>query len=95
MEGKGGEEQDQLPGEELTPQSVRKQLLALEKAVNKNRDLRTRYPTDPEKYVALLFFLLWLCKADYATLHSVDSSTLSSTSSKPSTPFSFSPPPPP
>lgn len=46
----GGEEQ-QLPGEDLTPQGVRKQLLALEKAVNKNRDLRTKYPTDPEKCV--------------------------------------------
>lgn len=43
--------EQQLPGEDLTPQSVRKQLLALEKAVNKNRDLRTRFPTDPEKCV--------------------------------------------
>lgn len=47
METSGNEEQ--LPGEDLTPQSVRKALLALEKAVNKNRDLRTKYPTDPEK----------------------------------------------
>lgn len=50
----GGDEQQQLPGEDLTPQSVRKQLLALEKAVNKNRDLRTKYPTEPEKCAVLL-----------------------------------------
>jgi len=49
MEGSGNDEQ--LPGEDLTPQSVRKSLLSLEKAVNKNRDLRTKYPTDPEKCV--------------------------------------------
>mgnify|MGYP001600532286 CR=1 FL=1 len=36
------------PGE-LTSQGVKKQLLALEKAINKNRDLRTRYGNDPEK----------------------------------------------
>lgn len=53
----GGDEQQQLPGEDLTPQSVRKQLLALEKAVNKNRDLRTKYPTEPEKCVHLLLLL--------------------------------------
>ncbi|BGP53621.1 hypothetical protein JCM8202_002531 [Rhodotorula sphaerocarpa] len=58
----GGEEQ-QLPGEDLTPQSVRKQLLALEKAVNKNRDLRTKYPTDPEKFVDSEFNLLETLRA--------------------------------
>ncbi|GJN88169.1 hypothetical protein Rhopal_001134-T1 [Rhodotorula paludigena] len=50
--------EQQLLGEDLTPQSVRKQLLALEKAVNKNRDLRTRFPTDPEKFVDSEFDLL-------------------------------------
>ncbi|GAA6041742.1 hypothetical protein JCM8097_008308 [Rhodosporidiobolus ruineniae] len=49
---------EQLPGEDLTPQSVRKQLLNLEKAVNKNRDLRTRFPTEPEKFVDSEFNLL-------------------------------------
>ncbi|BGP37572.1 hypothetical protein JCM10449v2_001489 [Rhodotorula kratochvilovae] len=49
---------EQLPGEDLTPQSVRKTLLALEKAVNKNRDLRTKFPTDPEKFVDSEFNLL-------------------------------------
>ncbi|GAA5841799.1 hypothetical protein JCM11251_004067 [Rhodosporidiobolus azoricus] len=49
---------DELPGEDLTPQSVRKQLLNLEKAVNKNRDLRTKFPTDPEKFVDSEFNLL-------------------------------------
>ncbi|GAA6052466.1 hypothetical protein JCM3770_001126 [Rhodotorula araucariae] len=49
---------EQLPGEDLTPQSVRKSLLALEKAVNKNRDLRTKFPTDPEKFVDSEFNLL-------------------------------------
>ncbi|GAA5874921.1 hypothetical protein JCM8547_003611 [Rhodosporidiobolus lusitaniae] len=60
MEGKQGAEEgvDVLPGEDLTPQSVRKQLLNLEKAVNKNRDLRTRYPTEPEKFVDSEFNLL-------------------------------------
>ncbi|GAA5875403.1 hypothetical protein JCM3774_002976 [Rhodotorula dairenensis] len=58
----GGDEQ-QLPGEDLTPQSVRKQLLALEKAVNKNRDLRTKYPTDPEKFVDSEFNLLETLRA--------------------------------
>ncbi|GAA5993172.1 hypothetical protein JCM10908_001323 [Rhodotorula pacifica] len=58
----GGEEQ-QLPGEDLSPQSVRKQLLALEKAVNKNRDLRTKYPTDPEKFVDSEFNLLETLRA--------------------------------
>ncbi|GAA5847831.1 hypothetical protein JCM9279_006655 [Rhodotorula babjevae] len=56
MEGSGNDEQ--LPGEDLTPQSVRKSLLSLEKAVNKNRDLRTKYPTDPEKFVDSEFNLL-------------------------------------
>ncbi|GAA5974869.1 hypothetical protein JCM11641_008404 [Rhodosporidiobolus odoratus] len=55
-EGEGGV--DQLPGEDLTPQSVRKQLLNLEKAVNKNRDLRTKFPDDPEKFVDSEFNLL-------------------------------------
>ncbi|BGP18787.1 hypothetical protein JCM10213_003442 [Rhodosporidiobolus nylandii] len=55
-EAEGGVEQ--LPGEDLTPQSVRKQLLNLEKAVNKNRDLRTRFPTEPEKFVDSEFNLL-------------------------------------
>ncbi|GAA6003520.1 hypothetical protein JCM10207_000372 [Rhodosporidiobolus poonsookiae] len=47
----GQEGVDHLPGEDMTAASVRKQLLSLEKAVNKNRDLRTKYPTDPEKFV--------------------------------------------
>lgn len=38
------------PGD-LSSQSIKKQLLALEKAINKNRDLRTRYGNDPEKSV--------------------------------------------
>ena len=38
-------------GQELTNQGVKKQLLNLEKVVNKNRDLRTKFPNDPEKYV--------------------------------------------
>ncbi|GAA5967955.1 hypothetical protein JCM8115_006583 [Rhodotorula mucilaginosa] len=59
----GGDEQQQLPGEDLTPQSVRKQLLALEKAVNKNRDLRTKYPTEPEKFVDSEFNLLETLRA--------------------------------
>lgn len=59
----GGEEQE-LPGEDLTPQSVRKQLLGLEKAVNKNRDLRTKYPTDPEKCVLLARLLVATTHAD-------------------------------
>ncbi|KAK4701104.1 beta-catenin-like protein 1, partial [Phenoliferia sp. Uapishka_3] len=45
------------PGE-LTPQSIKKQLLALEKAINKNRDLRTRYGSDPEKFVDSEFALI-------------------------------------
>lgn len=61
--GGGGDEQQQLPGEDLTPQSVRKQLLALEKAVNKNRDLRTKYPTEPEKFVDSEFNLLETLRA--------------------------------
>lgn len=61
MEGTGNDEQ--LPGEDLTPQSVRKQLLNLEKAVNKNRDLRTRYPSDPEKFVDSEFNLLEAIRA--------------------------------
>ncbi|KAI5475947.1 beta-catenin-like protein 1 [Pseudohyphozyma bogoriensis] len=36
---------------DLTPQSVKKQLLTFEKAINKNRDQRTRYSNDPEKRV--------------------------------------------
>ncbi|KAJ8296204.1 Beta-catenin-like protein 1 [Rhodotorula toruloides] len=61
MEGSGNDEQ--LPGEDLTPQSVRKQLLNLEKAVNKNRDLRTRFPSDPEKFVDSEFNLLEAIRA--------------------------------
>ena len=41
------------PGE-LTPPGVRKQLLALEKGINKNRDMRTKHGDDPEKYVLLV-----------------------------------------
>lgn len=40
------------PGE-LSPQGVRKQLLALEKGINKNRDMRTKHGDDPEKCVLL------------------------------------------
>ncbi|GAA5910145.1 hypothetical protein JCM6882_006528 [Rhodosporidiobolus microsporus] len=54
----GEGEVDELPGEDLSPQGVRKQLLALEKAVNKNRDLRTKFPSDPEKFVDSEFNLL-------------------------------------
>lgn len=50
----GGEATE--PGE-LTPVSVRRQLLALEKAIDENRRLRTKFPTDPTKYAhALLTF---------------------------------------
>lgn len=42
----GGEATE--PGE-LTPVSVRRQLLALEKAIDENRRLRTKFPTDPTK----------------------------------------------
>ncbi|KAL8277930.1 hypothetical protein RQP46_009749 [Phenoliferia psychrophenolica] len=45
------------PGD-LTAQGVKKQLLALEKAINKNRDLRTRYGNDPEKFVDSEFALI-------------------------------------
>lgn len=38
------------PGE-LTPPAVRRQLLALEKAIDENRRLRTKFPTDPTKCV--------------------------------------------
>lgn len=34
---------------ELTTQSIKKQLLALEKAINKNRDDRTKFGADPAK----------------------------------------------
>lgn len=43
----------EIPGQELTSQSVKKMLLNLEKIVNKNRDLRTKFPSDPEKYSPL------------------------------------------
>ncbi|GEM09010.1 beta-catenin-like protein 1 [Rhodotorula toruloides] len=59
----GSRSNAQLPGEDLTPQSVRKQLLNLEKAVNKNRDLRTRFPSDPEKFVDSEFNLLEAIRA--------------------------------
>lgn len=45
----GGEATE--PGE-LTAVSVRRQLLALEKAIDENRRLRTKFPTDPTKYAA-------------------------------------------
>lgn len=48
MDNASGEE----PGE-LTAPSVRRQLLTLEKAIDENRRLRTKFPTDPTKYVAL------------------------------------------
>lgn len=35
--------------EEMTTTSVKKQLLALEKAINKNRDMRTKFGNDPAK----------------------------------------------
>ncbi|KAM0746568.1 DUF1716-domain-containing protein [Meredithblackwellia eburnea MCA 4105] len=43
---------------DLSPQSIKKQLLALEKAINKNRDQRTRYSSDPEKFVDSEFALI-------------------------------------
>jgi beta-catenin-like protein 1 len=36
--------------EEITSSSIKKQLLALEKAINKNREMRTKFGNDPEKY---------------------------------------------
>lgn len=36
------------PGD-LSVQGIRKQLLALEKGINKNRDMRTKYGNDPAK----------------------------------------------
>lgn len=48
----GGEATE--PGE-LTPVSVRRQLLALEKAIDENRRLRTKFPADPTKSVFALF----------------------------------------
>lgn len=36
------------PGD-LSVQSIRKQLLALEKGINKNRDMRTKFGNDPAK----------------------------------------------
>lgn len=35
--------------QELTPNSIKKQLLGFEKIVNKNRDQRTKFPNQPEK----------------------------------------------
>lgn len=34
---------------EVTSTSLRKQILTLEKNINKNRDMRTKFGTDPEK----------------------------------------------
>ncbi|ORY80665.1 Catenin-beta-like protein [Leucosporidium creatinivorum] len=51
----GGEATE--PGE-LTPVTVRRQLLALEKAIDENRRLRTKFPTDPTKFVDSEFTLL-------------------------------------
>ncbi|GAA5882380.1 hypothetical protein JCM16303_004097 [Sporobolomyces ruberrimus] len=48
----------EIPGQELTSQSVKKMLLNLEKIVNKNRDLRTKFPSDPEKFVDSEFNLI-------------------------------------
>ncbi|GAA5942385.1 beta-catenin-like protein 1 [Sporobolomyces koalae] len=47
-----------LPGQELTTPSIKKMLLNLEKTVNKNRDLRTKFPSDPEKFVDSEFNLI-------------------------------------
>ncbi|GAA5864687.1 hypothetical protein JCM1840_002201 [Sporobolomyces johnsonii] len=58
MDTAPGAESTELPGEDLTPQSVRKQLLNLERTVNKNRDLRTKFPADPEKFVDSEFNLI-------------------------------------
>ncbi|GAA5922059.1 hypothetical protein JCM1841_003137 [Sporobolomyces salmonicolor] len=58
MDTAPGAESTEPPGEDLTPQSVRKQLLNLERTVNKNRDLRTKFPTDPEKFVDSEFNLI-------------------------------------
>lgn len=54
---------DQDSGAELTSQGVKKMLLQLEKTVNKNRDLRTKFPNDPEKYDYSIpsFFLSRCC----------------------------------
>jgi beta-catenin-like protein 1 len=58
------------PGE-ATSQGVRKQLLALEKAINKNRDMRTKYGNDPSKCVHYLVSI-WT-RADDLRLRFVDS----------------------
>lgn len=36
---------------EMSAQGIRKTILAFEKAMNKNREMRTRFSNDPEKYV--------------------------------------------
>lgn len=36
---------------EMTISSIRKSILVLEKAINKNRDMRTKFGGEPEKYV--------------------------------------------
>lgn len=36
-------------GEGMTISSLRKSILVLEKAINKNRDMRTKFSQDPEK----------------------------------------------
>ncbi|SCZ92549.1 BZ3500_MvSof-1268-A1-R1_Chr5-2g07967 [Microbotryum saponariae] len=43
---------------ELTAPGVRRQLLALEKAIDENRRLRTKFPTDPTKFVDSEFTLI-------------------------------------
>ncbi|GAA6021298.1 hypothetical protein JCM11491_005795 [Sporobolomyces phaffii] len=56
--GGGAASSSELPGQEVTPSSVRKMLLNVEKIVNKNRDLRTRFPLEPEKFVDSEFNLI-------------------------------------
>lgn len=43
------EHDDAAANAELSIQSIKKQLLALEKAINKNRDERTKFGSDPAK----------------------------------------------
>ncbi|TEB35686.1 DUF1716-domain-containing protein [Coprinellus micaceus] len=47
----GGEGIQAEEGEELTPAAVKRLLLKLERAVNKNTDQRSKYPGDPTKFI--------------------------------------------
>lgn len=41
------------PVEALTPQALRRMMLALEKKINRNQELRVKHSKEPEKYVVL------------------------------------------